>query len=509
MINIKNSDKSSNNTNQKETPIVFDYRKFNFSKLEYIEPKKKANVVSSSIYYRASINKVINLFIRTPLMCTVSGICKKNNNYYIDLELDITNKHCDFYDFMNKFDNNNKQVVFQNSIEWFNEQLPLDVIDDYYIPSVTLVSGGKLPIIRVKIKSKGDIIIPKIFNNYGAEVDLSYVSPKDEIEAVIILDELKFFKEKFTPEWSLGQLKVFKKKFKSIVIPEQYLLADENDLHDQEYEQINENEIQNDSEEEDDIQIKQFLEKKNLLAKKTQEQLEERDLKLLEPNFTKEILDKERLEQERLEKERLEQERLEQERLEQERLEQERLEQERLEQERLEKERLEQERLGQERLEKERLEQERLEKIRLEKIKKLELLRQHEEKIKLEHEKLLKEMKEIEENEFVDHNNINIEVNNFSGENNNDNNDNNDNNENNENNDNYDDNNDYDYDYNYQEYYNNNDIQENNTEENNNIVENDNYDSNNYEDSNKYYKVDPEWDSVLKFDDNIEEVSFD
>ncbi len=507
MINIKNSDKSSNNTNQKETPIVFDYRKFNFSKLEYIEPKKKANVVSSSIYYRASINKVINLFIRTPLMCTVSGICKKNNNYYIDLELDITNKHCDFYDFMNKFDNNNKQVVFQNSIEWFNEQLPLDIIDEYYIPSVTLVSGGKLPIIRVKIKSKGDIIIPKIFNNYGAEVDLSYVSPKDEIEAVIILDELKFFKEKFTPEWSLGQLKVFKKKFKSIVIPEQYLLADENDLHDQEYEQINENEIQNDSEEEDDLQIKQFLEKKNLIAKKNQEQLEERDLKLLESNFTKERLEKEKLEQERLEKDRLEQERLEKDRLEQERLEKERLEQERLEkeileqkkleQERLEKERLEQkrlerERLERERLERERLERERLEKIRLEKIKKLELLRQHEEKIKLEHEKLIKEMKEIEDNELVEHTNLNIEINNFNVENNDNDND-----------------NDNDYGYGYQEYENNNNIEATNTEENNNIVENDNYNANNYEDSNKYYKVDPEWNSILKFDDNIEEVSFD
>ena len=86
------------------------------------------------------------------------------------------------------------------------------------------------PFIRVKIKTKGDILIPKIFNNYGAEVDLSYVSPKDEIEAVLILDELKFFKEKFTPEWSLGQLKVFKKKNKSVIIPEQYLLADDNDL---------------------------------------------------------------------------------------------------------------------------------------------------------------------------------------------------------------------------------------------------------------------------------------
>ena len=74
MLNLK-----TNENNTRETPIVFDYRKFNFSKLEYIEPKKKNNVISSNIYYRESMNRVINLFIKTPRMHTISGICKKNN----------------------------------------------------------------------------------------------------------------------------------------------------------------------------------------------------------------------------------------------------------------------------------------------------------------------------------------------------------------------------------------------------------------------------------------------
>ena len=46
MLNLKEKENS-----QKEIPIVFDYRKFNFSKLEYIEPKKKNNVIYSNIYY--------------------------------------------------------------------------------------------------------------------------------------------------------------------------------------------------------------------------------------------------------------------------------------------------------------------------------------------------------------------------------------------------------------------------------------------------------------------------
>jgi uncharacterized protein YjbI with pentapeptide repeats len=423
MIALKESAKSE----RSDTTVVFDYRKFNFSKLEYIEPKKKGNIVSSNIYYRASINKVINLFIRTPIMTTLSGICKKNNSYYIDLELDINKKHAEFYDFLNKFDDNNKNLVYQNSVDWFNQQLPKNIIDDYYVPSTNVCNESKFPIIRVKIRSKGDVIIPKIFNNYGAEVDLSYVNPKDEIEAILILDELRFFKDKYTPEWSLGQLKVFKKKNVIPNIPNQYLLEDENDLQDpvsenntlvdndskddhsdsdieEEYKQKKAKMLENKKKKEYEKQIQETLEKERLEQERLEkERLENERLeqeRLEQERLEKERLENERLEQERLEQERLEQERLEQERLEQERLEQERLEQERLEQERLEKKRLEQERLEKkrlekERLEKERLEKERLEKIRIEKIQKLEELRLNEEKNRREQELILQEMSDI------------------------------------------------------------------------------------------------------------------
>jgi hypothetical protein len=403
MIALKESAKSE----RSDTTVVFDYRKFNFSKLEYIEPKKKCNIVSSNIYYRASINKVINLFIRTPIMTTLSGICKKNNSYYIDLELDINKKHAEFYDFLNKFDDNNKNLVYQNSVDWFNQQLPKNIIDDYYVPSTNVCNESKFPIIRVKIRSKGDVIIPKIFNNYGAEVDLSYVNPKDEIEAILILDELRFFKDKYTPEWSLGQLKVFKKKNVIPNIPNQYLLEDENDLQDP----VSENNtlVDNDSKDDhsdSDIEEEYKQKKAKMLENKKKKEYEKQIQETLEKErleqerLEKERLENERLEQERLEQERLEQERLEQERLEQERLEQERLEQERLEQERLEKKRLEQERLEKkrlekERLEKERLEKERLEKIRIEKIQKLEELRLNEEKNRREQELILQEMSDI------------------------------------------------------------------------------------------------------------------
>mgnify|MGYP000206215960 CR=1 FL=1 len=147
---------------------------------------------------------------------------------------------------------------------------------------------------------------------------------------------------------------------------------------------------------------------------------------------------------------------------------------------------------------------------RLEKLKRLEILRQHEEEIKLKHEQLLKQMKEIEEShdEFendentnkesistlnlkIEYNNENIDIENESIENESI------ENESIEN-----------------ESIENEDVE--NEDVKNEDVENEDLenDINNSTDSekeenDKYYRIDPEWNSILNFDENIQEVEFD
>ena len=112
---------------------ICDFRKINVSKLEYSSPKTiQGGNQSSYIYYRESHNKLTSLFIRIPKLRTSSGICRKCSYYYIDLELDLTNEHSDFFDFLLKIDKNNRLITFQNSVEWFGDQIPEDTIEDYY-----------------------------------------------------------------------------------------------------------------------------------------------------------------------------------------------------------------------------------------------------------------------------------------------------------------------------------------------------------------------------------------
>ena len=216
------------NNNNNNSFSIYDYRKINFSKFEYSIPKTiQGGNKASFLYYRESHNKVNTLYIRIPKLKTTSGICKKGTSFYIEVELNLNSDHSEFFDFLNKVDKHNCLITFQNSVDWFNNQIPQDTIDEYYIPSIKLNSGGKNPSLRLKIPMKGNSIIPQIYNN-NTIIDYSYVSPDDTVECIISLSEVRFSSEKFYPIWNLIQLKINKKINSDIIYPLTNLLNDTN-----------------------------------------------------------------------------------------------------------------------------------------------------------------------------------------------------------------------------------------------------------------------------------------
>jgi len=360
---------------------ICDYRKLNFSKLEYSIPKTiQGGNKSSFVYYRESHNKVNVLYIRIPKLITTTGFSKKNNGYFIDLELDLNNEHSDFYDFLNKIDQNNTSITFQNSVEWFGSQLPQESIDEYYISSVKLNSGGKNPSLKLKIPMRGNTIIPQIYNN-NTIVDHSYVSPQDQVECIISLSEVRFSSEKFYPIWNLIQLKINKK-------------IQQTPLHNLLYEESNEiNDNDNDDQELIRYKETKLKQEQDRLRQERSLQEEEMRLRLEEKERLREEETRLRLKQERLRLEEQERLRLEEE----ERLRLEEEEQYRLEEEeRLRLEEEEQYRLRLEDEEQYRLEEE--ERLRLEEEEEEERRRLEEEENRIDNE----EIKSIYEEEILD-----------------------------------------------------------------------------------------------------------
>ena len=164
---------------------ILDYRLLDLDNLNFNSPKKiKGNYIGKILYNNNDIN------IKLPFIKCLSPIIINQDRCYIELDLDVEDK--DIYSFFSDNDSININTAYKNSKLWFDEQFPLDTIDDYYGPFIKLHTKYKRPYIRIKI-NKDDILK---FKNDDFKLG-NLISP------IIHYDGLIFFKQRFTCSWTL------------------------------------------------------------------------------------------------------------------------------------------------------------------------------------------------------------------------------------------------------------------------------------------------------------------
>ena len=211
-------------------PKILNYKNLNREKYDYLQPHKTENGYYLSICnYRLTKNQVLPFYFETPKLKTTSGIVRIENNYYIDLELPQSGEGGHFYDFLIKNDDNNISICHENSKEWFNQVMPLNIVEQYYKTPILLRPNGNLPIIRIRIPSYKGNILTEIFNIRKEKVnDISCIQEGDLIVGILEFTGLKFLKQNFSPCYELQKIKIFKDNdFRAI--PNGYIFSDAND----------------------------------------------------------------------------------------------------------------------------------------------------------------------------------------------------------------------------------------------------------------------------------------
>ena len=221
-------------------PKILNYKNLNIEKYEYLQPHKHSNGYYLSICkYRLTKNQILPFYFETPKLKTTSGIVRIENNYYIDLELPQSGDGGLFYDFLIKNDNNNISICHENSKEWFNQLMPLNIVENYYKTPILLRSNGNLPIIRIRIPSYKGNILTEIFNSRKEKInDISCIQEGDIIVGILEFTGLKFLKQNFTPCYELQKIKIFKDNDYR-AIPNGYIFSDASDTIDLETKTIN------------------------------------------------------------------------------------------------------------------------------------------------------------------------------------------------------------------------------------------------------------------------------
>ena len=211
-------------------PKILNYKNLMLEKYEYLQPHKTSNGTYQTICnYRLSRNELIPFYFETPKLKTTSGIVRIDNNYYIDFELQQSGEGGLFYQYLLKNDEHNITTCYQNSKDWFNQVMPLHIVENYYKTPILLRSSGKLPVLRVRLPSHKGNILTEIFNIRKEKVnDISCIQEGDLIVGILEFSGLNFMSQNFTPCYELQKIKIFKDNdFRAI--PSGYIFSDTND----------------------------------------------------------------------------------------------------------------------------------------------------------------------------------------------------------------------------------------------------------------------------------------
>ena len=205
------------------TPQVYDFTTFEMSRLGFNDPSKTSGgSYMGKSYYTVENQKVAPFYIQLPKMkCSNLSLTHPDSRNYIEFEL--ASNHLELYEFMAELDDRNITLAYRNSTVWFQQNLTMDTIDDFYRPIIKPKRGNKPPSFKIRIPTQKGNILAHTYNSERQMVDLRSVHPQDELSIIVQIVGLRFLKQQFLCELHLIQAKHYPV---STEIPSNYLFLD-------------------------------------------------------------------------------------------------------------------------------------------------------------------------------------------------------------------------------------------------------------------------------------------
>ena len=186
---------------------LLNFEKYDVNELIYDNPKP---IRGSAFLAKISGDRIL---FQTPILKNISGIEQDSKGCNIELELDDTD--VPFTNFLRKIDEFNVKYTFENSTAWFNDNLPYEIIDDFYIPTIknknVKVDNSNdtksINYIKCRIPTSKKIPDINIYNNKRELIDWKRIEPYTDTVALMELKGLKFLNNELICDWEIQQLK--------------------------------------------------------------------------------------------------------------------------------------------------------------------------------------------------------------------------------------------------------------------------------------------------------------
>jgi hypothetical protein len=177
---------------------------FDFDKLILTKPTQ----TSGGNYFMRFLINNNPLYVQPPKCSTKQGIIKAGKRIYTDMM--FTNENENFLNWMEKLENYCQNYIYNNRNNWFDSEIELHDIENYFTSPFKIYKSGKYYIIRVNISNILGKPILKIYDENETEISLESINEKMNIMTILEIQGIKCSSRSFQIEIELKQMMVLK-----------------------------------------------------------------------------------------------------------------------------------------------------------------------------------------------------------------------------------------------------------------------------------------------------------
>lgn len=182
---------------------IFDTNdSFEFEKLVLTKPTS----ISGGNYFIKFLTNSQPLYIQPPKCKTRQGVVKAGKRFYSDLM--FTNENEDFIRWMENLENYCQQYIYKNREKWFEGEMELHDIENYFTSPLKLFKSGKYYIARTNITTVLGKPILKIYDENEKEIDFESINDDTNVMTILEIQGIKCSAKSFQIEVELKQMMV-------------------------------------------------------------------------------------------------------------------------------------------------------------------------------------------------------------------------------------------------------------------------------------------------------------
>ncbi len=177
------------------------YNRLSLDDISYTKPVNQNNLYFGSMSYQS--NPLLIQSSKLQFKCIQEDASKQKF-----LIATVDPKDFSFYDSLLKLDDHNLSETYKNSKEWFQKDLPMDILESMYRRITQPFTKDTVPEIKLKVPFYKEKLQSKVYNPENELIHYKDIKSGDTLLCIVQVKGLKFLKQEYYCDMCIKQIKV-------------------------------------------------------------------------------------------------------------------------------------------------------------------------------------------------------------------------------------------------------------------------------------------------------------